>query len=73
MNNEIATMNLVEQMVEDAARSMFPVQQFNENVGNDDDGNDEEEPNIKAKKLYDLLDVAKNPFGKAVKAELNYQ
>ena len=58
-NNEIATTNLVEQMVEDAARSMFPVQQFNENVGNDDDGNDEEEPNIEAKKLYDLLDAAK--------------
>ena len=68
VNNEIATTNLVEQMVEDAAHSMFPIQQFNDN-----DGNDEEEPNMEAKKLYDLLDAAKKPFGKAVKAELNYQ
>ena len=41
---------------EDAARSMFPM-----NAVDDDDGNDEE-PNIEAKKIYDLLDNAKKPI-----------
>ena len=43
---EIDTTNLVEHMVEDAARSMFHVPQLI-----DDDGNAEEEPNIGAKKI----------------------
>ena len=56
MCTEIDTTNLVEHMVEDAARSMFHVPQLI-----DDDGNAEEEPNIGAKK-YDLLDAAKKPL-----------
>ena len=57
LRNEIDTTNLVEHMVEDAARSMFPVSQLT-----DDDGNTEDEPNIGAKKIYDLLEAAKKPI-----------
>ena len=45
VSNEIGTTNLVEHMVEDAARSMFSVPQLT-----DDDGNAEEEPKIGTKK-----------------------
>ena len=45
VSNEIDTTNLVEYMVEDVARSMFPVPQLT-----DEDGNAKEELNIGAKK-----------------------
>ena len=44
-------------MVEDAARSMFPIGQVDE-----DDVNIEEEPNTEARKIYDLLASAKRPL-----------
>ena len=44
-------------MVDDAARSMFPTTEVD-----NDDVNMEEEPNVEAKKIYDLLDAAKKPI-----------
>ena len=54
--NEIVSTTRIENMVEDAARSMFPM------VEVDDDDVNVEEPNIEAKKIYDLLDAAKKPI-----------
>merc|ERR1712080_645360 len=51
---ELVTTNPIEDMVEDAARSMFPTGQVD-----DDDVNIEEEPNTEARKIYDLLASAK--------------
>ena len=55
--SEEGSTNLIEHMVEDAARSMFPTA-----VIDNDDVNVEEEPNVGAKKIYDLLDHAKKPL-----------
>ena len=54
---ELVMTNPIEDMVEDAARSMFPTGQVD-----DDDVNIEEEPNMEARKIYDLLASAKRPL-----------
>ena len=49
--------NLIENMVEDAARSMFPTIQ-----ADDEDVNVKEEPTVEAKRIYDLFDSVKRPL-----------
>ena len=56
ISDEVSTI-LIENMVEDAARSMFPTVEID-----NDDVNVEEEPTVGAKKIYDLLDHAKKPL-----------
>ena len=57
ISDEVSTTNIIEHMVEDAERSMFPTIEIN-----NDDVNVEEEPNVEAKNIYELLDAAKKPL-----------
>ena len=57
ISDEVST-NLIEHMVEDAARSMFPTVEID-----NDDVNIEEEPNVAAKKYMIYWIMLKNPFG----------
>ena len=57
MMNDNTMMNPIENMVQDAARLMFPT------IDQGDDENENvEEPTAEAKKIYDLLNSAKRPL-----------
>ena len=68
ISDEVSTTNLIEHMVEDAARSMFPTVEIN-----NDDVNVEEEPNVGAKKYMIYWMLLRNLFGMDVLAALNYR
>lgn len=68
MGDDNVTVNPIEDMAEDAARSMFPTVEVD-----NDDVNVEEELNIGTKKIYNLLDVAKKLLWVAIKTAPNYK